>query len=402
MSEMTVKAGFAPITVLGLMSGTSMDGIDLAVIETDGERVSAFGPTASAEYPDEARALLEQAVAQGAALPRGAGPDHPATKALEIGIWAEAGAAVTHAHAKAIADFAAANGAAFEAVSLVGFHGQTVLHRPDDRLTVQLGDGAALAKAVGRPVADAFRLADVAAGGQGAPFAPLYHRALAGSRRGGSGGPGGVGALALPVAVVNIGGVSNVTWIGAASSADEAPVLAFDSGPGNGPLDDWVRRCTGAAMDKDGALARGGTVHESILTQLIDHPYFDLDPPKSLDRLDFGIEAVRTLSPADGAATLTAFTAEAIRQASGHFPAPARTWIICGGGRRNPALMAALAQRLGAPVVPAEQAGWRGDDLEAEAFGFLAVRVMRGLPLSLPETTGVPMPCPGGVIHPVP
>jgi anhydro-N-acetylmuramic acid kinase len=233
---------------------------------------------------------------------------------------------------------------------------------------------------VGVPVAWDFRSADVAAGGEGAPFAPVFHAALA-------------EGLEKPLAVLNIGGVANVTWIGA-----DGVLLACDTGPGNGPLDDWVFQTTGAAFDRDGALAAAGRVDATVLARLLAHPYFARPMPKSLDRLDFSQalagSGLSALSAADGAATLAAFTAEAVARA----PLPGRPTrvLVCGGGRKNPAIMAALRVRLAVPVEQVESVGWDGDALEAQCFGLLAVRVMRGLPLSFPGTTGVPQPMVGG------
>jgi len=286
-----------------------------------------------------------------------------------------AAARLTERHAEAVRALGAK-------ADIVGFHGQTILHRPAERRTWQIGDGAALARAVGVPVAYDFRSADVAAGGEGAPFAPVFHAALA-------------GPLEKPLAVLNIGGVANVTWIGA-----DGALLACDTGPGNGPLDDWVRRHTGAAFDRDGALAAAGRADAAVLARLLAHPYFARPMPKSLDRLDFSAalaaSGLASLAAADGAATLAAFTAEAVARA----PLPGRPLrvLVCGGGRKNPAIMAALRARLGVPVDPVEQVGWDGDALEAQCFGFLAVRVRRGLPLSFPGATGVPRPLAGGRI----
>ncbi|MGF1454655.1 MAG: anhydro-N-acetylmuramic acid kinase [Alphaproteobacteria bacterium] len=372
-----IGRGTGPVRALGLMSGTSMDGIDLAVITTDGLTVDAFGPVDSAAFAPEVRAVLREAVAAGACIPKGERPD-PATRAL----WEAAGSAVTRAHEEAIRAFAREHHPALEDISVIGFHGQTVLHRPEEGWTVQLGDGAGLARALGRTVVGAFRQADLAAGGQGAPLAPLYHRALAVKA-----------GLPEPMVVVNIGGVSNITWIGT-----DGRVAAFDTGPGNAPIDDWVRAITGADMDEDGQLARSGRVDEAVLARMLDRDWFDRPPPKSLDRLDFGYDAVAGLAPEDGAATLTAFTAEAIRRGADHLPAVPLLWVICGGGRKNAAVMEALEARLPGRVVAAEAMGWRGDDIEAQAFAYLAVRALRGLPLSLPETTGVPAPCPGGEV----
>lgn len=371
----------SPMTALGTMSGTSMDGIDLAVIETDGTRVTRFGPVMSGSYREETRRLLDAAVASGHATPRGTAIPSSVREG-----WKGAAEAVTRDHITALEAFAAAHPDDWARLEVIGFHGQTVLHRPDDRVTVQLGEGQALSRHFGRTVVGDFRSADVARGGQGAPFAPLYHQALAQdlfSRD----------DTLASIAVLNLGGVGNVTWI-----ARGGDLLAFDTGPANGPTDDWVRLKTGALMDKDGALAAGGVVHDQIIDAMAEHPYFDLTPPKSLDRLDFGIEAVRTLDAADGAATLTAFAAESVRMACAHLPEIPRLWIACGGGRRNPVLMRELSARLNTRVVPAESVQWRGDDLEAEAFAFLAVRALQGLALSVPGTTGVDAPCPGGLV----
>jgi anhydro-N-acetylmuramic acid kinase len=263
-------------------------------------------------------------------------------------------------------------------VAVIGFHGHTILHRPDARRTWQIGDGALLARLTGIDVVADFRAADVAAGGQGAPFAPLYHAALC-------------HALDKPVAVLNLGGVGNVTWIGA-----DDRLLAFDTGPGNALLDDWAQRHTGKPCDENGALAAAGRVDAAVLGRLLGHPYFAKAPPKSLDRDDFTADAVAGLSAADGAATLAAFTCGAVAAARAHFPAPARRWVVTGGGRHNPVLMRGLAAALRVPVEPIEAIGADGDVLEAQAFAFLAVRSLRGLPLSVPGTTGVPRPMPGG------
>jgi len=353
------------IRALGLMSGTSLDGIDAALVETDGRAEVVPGPAATTPYPAALRARLKAALGR---------PD------------ADAGLveALTDAHAAAVAALLRVAGLGPDAVDVIGFHGHTILHRPETRLTVQIGDGARLARATGIRVVNDFRSADVRAGGQGAPFVPLYHQALA-------------AALPRPLAVVNIGGVANVTWIGAGAAAP----IAFDTGPGNAPIDDWAMAVTGRPVDEGGALAGAGRVAADRVAAALAHPYFGRRPPKSLDREDFTAAAAAGLSPADGAATLTAITAAAIAAAARHFPAPARRWIVTGGGRHNPVLMAALAAAVGAPVDPVETVGWDGDALEAQAFGYLAVRALNGLPLSLPSTTGVPEPMPGGIVHPV-
>jgi anhydro-N-acetylmuramic acid kinase len=348
-----------------------MDGVDAALIETDGERVLSFGPALTVPYGPEQRAVLREAIAV-------AGGSEGATPHDEIMKTAEA--LLTETHAAAIAKVVDAAGLKPGDIHFAGFHGQTVLHRPHQKLTWQIGDGDALAAASGIDIVFDFRSADVAAGGQGAPLVPLYHRALVEGLK-----------TSLPVAVLNIGGVANVTWVG-----PEGALLAFDTGPGNAAMDDWARQHTGQHMDEDGLLALGGRADASVLTAMLDNPWFDLAPPKSLDRMDFSTAPVRGLTAENGAATLTAFTAHTIGLAARHFPEPATRWLVCGGGRRNPVLMRALQQVLHAPVERVEAVGWRGDFLEAEAFAFLAARHLRGLPLSLPGTTGVPAPQTGG------
>ncbi len=365
------------LTALGLMSGTSMDGIDAALLTTDGETITGFGPMATYPYPARFRNRLREM------LGREPGPDS-----------ARVIADLTRRHADAVKRLLAVAGLTPAAVDVIGFHGHTVVHRPELRVTRQVGDGQLLADLTGIPVVSDFRAADVAAGGHGAPLAPLYHVARA-------------RALERPLCVLNIGGVANVTWVGAdlaapaQQTAPEAPaVIAFDTGPGNALVDDWVRRVAGQRWDERGRLARGGRIHSGLIRDWLADPYFAGPPPKSLDRNSYTrvLEDVRALSAEDGAATLTAFTAEAVA-ASRHFlPAPPARWLICGGGRRNLTLMGMLAAALAAPVEPVEQVGWDGDALEAQAFAFLAVRSVYGLALSLPATTGVSSPLTGGVI----
>ena len=345
---------------IGLMSGTSLDGVDAAWLETDGERVGRFGPALTLPYDAALRADLRHLLDRAPALARD-----------DAGVAAVA-ARLTDVHIAAVH-------ALGRAADIVGFHGQTILHRPELRLTWQIGDAARLARATGLPVAWDFRSADVAAGGEGAPLAPLFHAALA-------------EGLPRPLAVLNIGGVANVTYLG-------ETLLACDTGPGNGPLDDWAARHGNQACDRDGVLSSGGLVDGHVLRRLLADPYFARPLPKSLDRLGFAAtlaaSGLNALAPADGAATLVAFIAEAVARAP--LPQPPRRWLVCGGGRHNPSIMAALRSRLGA-VAPVEAAGWDGDALEAQCFGFLAVRVQRGLPLSGPGTTGVAAPLPGGTM----
>ncbi|WP_456304550.1 anhydro-N-acetylmuramic acid kinase [Caldovatus aquaticus] len=354
---------------IGLMSGTSLDGVDAAWVETDGARIGRLGPRRTLPYDAALRRDL-RALLDAAPGLRGDEPE-----------LADCVRRLTERHAEAVAALGAP-------ADLIGFHGQTILHRPAARRTWQIGDAALLARLTGMPVAFDFRAADVAAGGQGAPLVPVVHAALA-------------EPLAKPLAVLNLGGVGNVTWIGA-----DGALLAFDTGPANGPLDDWVQRRAGLPFDRDGALAAAGRADGAVLARLLGHPYLAAPPPKSLDRLDFhaALEAagIGALSPADGAATLVAICAACVAAAARHFPAPPRQWLVSGGGRRNAALMRALAEALAEPVRPVEAAGWDGDALEAQAFGVLAARVARGLPLTFPGTTGAPRPLPGGRIQPPP
>lgn len=367
------------IWAAGLMCGTSMDGIDAALLRTDGETVADVGPGAETPLPPEA---LPDARAVHADW-TGFRPPADAGRAAQL---ARAQAQVTQAHAGAAAALLAAPGA--PDAEVVGFHGQTVAHAPDQGWTWQLGDGAGLARALRRPVVWDFRAADMAAGGQGAPLAPLYHHALA--RRLGRG----------PVVFLNLGGVGNVTWADPGRPA-EAPgaLVAFDTGPANAPIDDWMRARTGAGCDRDGAAAAAGRVAEDRLRGNAVAAWIERPPPKSLDRNAFALAAavVQGLSVEDGAATLTALSARTAAAAARHLP-PAALWVLCGGGRRNPVLAGMIADRVPAEVAPAEALGLDGDLLEAQAFAFLAVRALRGLALSVPGTTGVAAPTPGGRI----
>lgn len=353
------------LRALGLMSGTSVDGVDVALIETDGERIYRFGPSLTVPYDDELRRRIRAVF--GAEKP---GSEIDRAERL-----------VTEAHVAAANKWAAETGASVSTIDIVGFHGQTITHRPEKRFTWQIGDGAVLARALGVRVVNDLRSADVAAGGQGAPLVPVYHAAL-------------VRDLARPLAVVNVGGVANVTWIGTDDS-----LLAFDTGPGNGPIDDWCMRRAGLRFDKDGALAAAGKVDRTRLERFSENRYFQRKPPKSLDRGDFNEVWAEGLGAADGAATLTRGTARAIALAARHFPAPVTQWIVCGGGARNPTLLQAIAEETGGDVVPAPKLGWDSDAIEAQAFAFLAVRSLRGLPITFPTTTGAPRAMTGGRLH---
>ncbi len=360
------------LTAIGLMSGTSMDGVDAAIVTTDGVRIEALGPTASRGYSPKERGVIRAAVDAAQDWARRTPPPQALHRASEL---------ITAAHSEVVQQLLKGH---VGKIDLIGFHGQTVLHRPDQHWTVQIGDGAVLATEVGLDVIADFRTADVAAGGQGAPFAPLYHKALVDSAAPNS-FPNG------PVVVVNLGGIANVTYI------EGDTVLAFDTGPANGPIDDWVASHNRGSFDQDGAIAAKGTVDEARIAEALEHPFFDRLPPKSLDRLDFTMRLAEGLSLEDGAATLTAFSAASLGAAARYFPGQPAVWIFCGGGRHNPTLLRMSAEKVSGRCLSAEDMGWRGDYLEAEAFAFLAVRSSKGLPLSLPTTTGVPAPTCGGV-----
>jgi anhydro-N-acetylmuramic acid kinase len=361
------------LTALGLMSGTSLDGVDVALIETDGRRVSALGPSGYRPYSETERSLLRQALYEAVDLP---------DRAARPGCLLEAERTVTAAHAEAVAAFTAQHRLAFEDIDIVGFHGQTVLHRPERKLTVQIGDANALAKAIHIPVMYDFRAADVEAGGQGAPFVPVYHRALAQSleREG-------------PTVVVNIGGVANITYI------DGDTLIACDTGPGNALLDDHMFRLLNQRFDTEGRTAAMGKVDAAWISRALAMPFFALPPPKSLDRNDFAGLKLGDMAPEDGAATLTAFTAAAIARVVPLLPREPKSWIVAGGGARNLTMLRMLRECLQpATVQAADTLGWASDAIEAQAFGFLAARGLKGLPLSYPDTTGVPFPMTGGII----
>ncbi len=355
---------------IGLMSGTSLDGVDAALIETDGEGLATPIAFRGEPYSDAARAQLAQATAIALTFdkPR-ASP--PIVAAAELS---------TRIHALAVQKLLRDAQVDAAAIDVIGFHGQTVAHRPDRGWTWQIGDGAGLAEATGIAVVSDFRSADVASGGQGAPLLPVYHAAL-------------VRGLAGPVAVLNLGGVANITYVGA-----DGTLVAFDTGPANGLIDSWIETETGARFDAGGALAALGRVDETVLGGMLDNPWFDVAPPKSLDRSDFTIQPARGLGAADGAATLTAFTAATVALALDHLPARPTRLIVAGGGRHNPVMLAMIAERTGLRPEPSDTLGWNGDALEAEGFAYMAVRRLKGLPISFPGTTGVKAPVVGGVV----
>lgn len=355
---------------IGLMSGTSIDGIDAALIETDGEGETRAIAFRGENWSDAARAELSEATRLALSFdkPR---PSPPIVQAEAL---------VTRMHALAVKKLLKAEGIDPENIDVIGFHGQTIAHRPDRGWTWQIGDGAELARMTGITVVNDFRTADVEAGGQGAPLLPVYHRALA----------AGLGA---PVAVLNLGGVANVTFIGA-----DGELIAFDTGPANGLIDSWVAEKAGQRFDKDGALAATGRIDETVLKAMLDHDYFDAAPPKSLDRNDFTIAPVAALSTEDGAATLTAFTAATVASALKHLPARPKRLIVAGGGRHNPTMLRMIRYLTDIDPEPSDALGWNGDAMEAEGFAYMAVRTLKGLPISFPGTTGVARPMTGGVI----
>jgi anhydro-N-acetylmuramic acid kinase len=367
-----------PVWAVGLMTGTVLDGnMDVALLKTDGETVERFGAFRLAPYDSETRALLADTL-DAARKWNFTGP--------EPEIFREAEERLTRAQSKAVLDLVAEAGLSPAEIEAIGFHGQTVLHRAprDGRLgdTRQLGDGALMAELTGTRVVYDFRSADMRAGGQGAPLSACYHQALLRDC-------GAKGELAI----LNLGGVANVSWTDGGGR-----LIAFDTGPANAPVNDFVKSRGLGEMDRDGALALSGRVDETRLNQRLSHPYLGAPYPKSLDRFDFGFDWVADLSDADGAATLTAFSTAAVGAALDLLPQRPGRLAVCGGGRRNPAMLKMLGTYAGIEVETAEDHGWDGDAIEAQCFAFLAVRRLRDLPFSFPTTTGVPEPMTGGRI----
>jgi anhydro-N-acetylmuramic acid kinase len=358
-------------TAIGVISGTSMDGIDVALVRSDGAARVEPGPGATFPYPDDVARELREIVGR---------PELARTPLVELE------RAVTDAHVQAVEAFLARFAISRTEISLVGMHGQTILHRPRERFTRQLCDGARAATSLGLDVVCDFRSADIAAGGEGAPLVPLYHAAITAD-------------LERPLMVLNWGGVGNVTYLGVGGE-----IVAFDTGPANALLDDFVSRRRGLTHDEDGALAARGVARRDLVARLSSNEYFERPPPKSLDRNHFHelARVVDALDDADAAATLAAFTIEATVAALNHVGEAPGRWLVCGGGRKNAGMMRALARRLSARVDPVEAIGHDGDVVEAQCFGYLALRSRKGLPLSLPTTTGVPKPTPGGVYWPAP
>ena len=365
-----------PIWAVGLMTGTVLDGnIDVALLKTDGETITEFGAYALKPYPRWIRDLLERAQAEARIWN---------FEGAEPSVFAEAEEALTRAQSAAVRELVDESGLSMADIGVVGFHGQTVLHRAPQagRLgeTRQLGDGGLMSELLATKVAYDFRTSDIRAGGQGAPLAAVYHAALLRSAD-----PSG------NTAILNLGGVGNITWW----DGDDA-LVAFDTGPANAPINDFMKARGLGEMDRDGALAAEGSVDEARLDELLKHSYLTAPYPKSLDRFDFTDSMADCLNEADGAATLTAFTTSAVGKALDILPRRPSRLAVSGGGRRNPTMMRMLVERAKVELIPVEALGWRGDAVEAECFAFLAVRVLRGLPISFPSTTGVPAPMTGG------
>ncbi len=348
------------------MSGTSLDGVDAAMILTDGDQIFEFGDADYRAYSDAERHVLKDAL--------GKWPEDDTQAALDV---------IQTAHTEVLAGF--------DGAQIVGFHGQTLAHDPRGRGTHQIGDGAALAEALGVTTVWDFRSTDVELGGEGAPLAPYFHFACAKWIK-----------ATAPVAFLNLGGVGNLTWVDPSLPKPDAEgaCLAFDTGPANAPINDLMMERRGLPYDKNGALASKGKVVDGALELFLEEPYFRRMPPKSLDRDDFGLmlDLVRELDDADAAATMTAMSAAAVMQAMEHCPTLPERLLVTGGGRHNPVMMAMLQAGLDCDVLPVEDVGLNGDMLEAQAFGYLAVRVLRGLPTSGPSTTGVRAAVGGGKI----
>ncbi|MEP3278158.1 MAG: anhydro-N-acetylmuramic acid kinase [Stappiaceae bacterium] len=365
-----------PVWAVGLMTGTVLDGdIDVALIRTDGVSVQEFGHFALKPYRQDVNKKIAEAfsAAQSWQFDQN-----------EPDVFTQAEHALTKAQSEAVRDVVIEAGLSMKDIAIIGFHGQTVLHRAPTSSkhgqTRQLGDGKLMADCLQTPVAFDFRSADMAAGGQGAPLSSIYHAALLRKMN-----------ADLDTAVLNLGGVANLTWTDGRDS-----IVGFDTGPANAPINDWMNAHGLGAMDRNGATAKKGLVDEDRLKRLLDHPYLLQPFPKSLDRNDFTADMAEGLSLEDGAATLTAFTAAAVGRALDVLPHRPRSLILCGGGRKNPTLVTELRQRAKITPKMSEDYGWRGDALEAECFAYLAVRVQRNLPISFPGTTGVPAAMCGG------
>lgn len=363
-------------TAIGLMSGTSLDGIDVALVHTDGDGLVKRGPFLGVRYDEAFRKQLKCGIEEARSIrERRQRPGNLAALEKEL----------TLRHAAAIDKFRTLYGLQRSDIDIVGFHGQTLLHRPDSGLTVQIGDGQLLADETDLAVVFDMRANDMIHGGQGAPLVPAYHSALAHT----------LSLRGKPVCFVNIGGISNLTFIGS-----DGALVAYDSGPGNTLIDQWVEAHAGIPFDKDGKIATAGKVIEALAEEYLANRFFLDNARRSLDRGDFVLPQHDRADLCDGARTLAYVAAAAIVKSAGHLPEKPVMYIVCGGGRLNHVIMkdlTMLAARHGASVMAAEAAGFNGDAMEAEAWAYLAVRHLTGLPLTYPATTGVETPVSGGL-----
>jgi anhydro-N-acetylmuramic acid kinase len=350
-------------TALGLMSGTSLDGIDIALVRTDGMDFTELLDFSTIPYSEEERSMIKQALGSRFASD----------------ITDQAESIVTQAHILAVQDFLKNKP---QKPNIIGFHGQTILHDPSQKFTWQIGDSAKLAYALGIDVVGDLRIADIQAGGQGAPLLPLCHRAFASEAE-------------KPIAILNLGGVGNITWLG----EERTDILAFDTGPANALIDDLVKARTGKAYDSDGRLARAGQVQEELVEKWLNHKFFDLKPPKSLDRDEWDVSDIEKLDLEDAVATLAEFTVRSVLRSLNHLPRKPNTMYVAGGGRHNLYMMERLQSEVEFNIEPVEKLGWNGDALEAQGFAYLAVRSLLGLAITLPTTTGVAEPQTGGVLY---
>lgn len=376
MGNGSVNNKNSQILAIGLMSGTSLDGVDAAIIKTDGHIVKRYGKACHIPYSKEQREMLQEAFALAK---REGNPNARSNSILN------AEGVINDLHCEAVKEIIKLNGLKTEDIAVVGFHGQTLLHNPDKGWSWQIGDGRELARRLGIKVVNDFRRYDVEHGGQGAPLVPIFHHALLPKQE-----------IDFPIALLNIGGVANITWF---DGNDPNDMMAFDTGPGNALLDDWVRKHSDLPYDKDGAMSSNGKVQEILVNDLMKHDFFKEMPPKSLDRDTFDVSAISILSPEDGAATLIAFTVCAIKMAEIMCPDFVKKWYVCGGGAHNPTMMKMLSDELFGDVENISSLGFDGDYVEAEAFAYLAVRKLYDLPITFPGTTGINEPSTGGVIN---
>ena len=371
-----LKNGNTQKLAIGLMSGTSLDGIDAALIKSDGVHVDRYGVPHNRPYSKSERKLLKKALNEARLEGRPTHENDHINHTEQL---------ITDLHIEVVRALLLKNDLTSTDIDVIGFHGQTLLHDPDEGWSWQVGDGKRLAHELDISVVNDLRAYDVAHGGQGAPLVPVYHRSLLAGRD-----------VNYPVGFLNFGGVANITWIGGDGPDD---LIAFDTGPANALLDDWIRSQTDHIYDQDGMFSSRGTVDQNLIEKWMDNDYFKKPSPKSLDRDDFNVEDVKRLSLEDGAATLVAFSVSCVALASRHCPKAVNSWYVCGGGAHNPTVMTQLNDALGGTVEPVSALGFDGDYIEAEAFAYMAVRRVFDLPITFPGTTGISKPSTGGVIN---